>query len=307
MKNVLQYYYGINTNRIHQKGKQYFFTIDKENYAFIPIDRSLEEAKIIYELNKTLLSKKIYSHEIIANNTGQIITFVNQIPYALLKTRVKNDDVIILNDIIYFQVNTKLSQDYTILNRANWYQLWTTKIDYFEYQVSQLSKKYPRVQESFSYFVGLAEASIALFKVLNKEKKDAYCISHKRVNYKETLFELYNPFNYIIDIVPRDASEYFKSSFLDKEDVINDIVYYIQYSKLTEYELQMFFVRMLFPTFYFDVYEEVITGDMKEKELLKIIAHTERYEILLKQLYQYLRSIIYLPEIEWLNPATNYY
>jgi len=88
---------------------------------------------------------------------------------------------------------------------------------------------------------------------------------------------------------------------------MNDIIYYIQYSKLTEYELQMFFVRMLFPTFYFDIYEEVITGDMKEKELLRIITHTERYEILLKQLYQYLRTIIYLPEIEWLNPQVNYY
>ena len=63
----------------------------------------------------------------------------------------------------------------------------------------------------------------------------------------------------------------------------------------------MFFVRLLFPTFYFDIYEDVILDEKNEKELLKIVTHIKEYERMIALTYQYLKSIIYLPEIEWLN------
>ena len=307
MKNVLQYYYGLIPASIHQKGKQYIFEIEKNNYVFLPTDRSLEELNTIFEINNQLRERKIYTHEIILNNNNSIVTFVNQIPYVLLKTFVKKDEIIILNDIIYFQNNTILKQNYPNINRTDWYHLWAHKIDYFEYQVSQLSKKYPLIQESFSYFLGLAENGISLYKMLYQESKIEYTVSHKRVDSNSTLFDLYNPLNFIIDCKSRDASEYFKSLFLKKEDVINDIIYYLKYSNLTDYEAQLFFIRMLFPTFYFDVYEEVITGEYKEKELQKVIIYAQKYEILIKQIYQYLKSFIYLPEIEWINNFNFHY
>lgn len=36
--------------------------------------------------------------------------------------------------------------------------MWVQKIDYFEYQVSQMGKKYPVIRESSIYYVGLAES-----------------------------------------------------------------------------------------------------------------------------------------------------
>lgn len=301
MKNALQYYYGLVATDIHQINKQYSFRIGKNHYVFLPTDRNIEELKEVYQISRLLNQQGIYSHDIVLNNSGGMITFVNQMPYILLQTYVKNDDIVILSDLIYFQNKTKKISSHPLLIRNDWYTLWTNKIDYFEYQVSQLSKKYPRIRESFSYFVGLAETSISLFKMLGKRDVKSLSIAHKRMHAHDTLFDLYNPLNFILDVSCRDASEYFKSAFIDQDDVINEIIYYLNYSNLTEYEAQMFFVRLLFPTFYFDLYEDVITGDVKEKELLKVVVHIEKYEFMIKQVYQYLRTIIYLPEIEWLT------
>lgn len=307
MKNALQYYYGLVTTNIHQFHKRYLFRVDKDNYVFMPCERNIEELKELYQISNLLIRNGIYSHEIILNNSGSMITFINQIPYILMKTRVKQDDIIILSDLIFFQNKTKNMNNSPLLRRNDWYALWTNKVDYFEYQVSQLSKKYPRIRESFSYFIGLAETSISLYKMLSKKDAVSLCIAHKRIRAKDTLFDLYNPLNFILDIPSRDASEYFKSAFMDQDDIINEIIYYLSYSNLNEYECQMFFVRLLFPTFYFDIYEDVITGDEKEKELLKATVHIEKYEQMLKQVYQYLRTIIYLPEIEWLSKVSAHY
>lgn len=307
MKNTLQYYYGLVTTNIHQFHKRYMFRVGKDHYVFMPCERTVEELKELYQISNLLIRNGIYSHEIILNNSGSMITFLNQVPYILMKTYVKQDDVIILSDIIFFQNKTKNLSNSNILKRHDWYALWTNKIDYFEYQVSQLSKKYPRIRESFSYFIGLAETSISLYKILSNTNSITLSIAHKRMRGRDTLFDLYNPLNYILDISSRDASEYFKSTFMEQDDIINEIIYYLSYSNLNEYECQMFFVRLLFPTFYFDIYEDVITGDEKEKELLKATTHIEKYERMLRQVYQYLRTTIYLPEIEWLSKTSVHY
>lgn len=307
MKNALHYYYGLTIKTIHQTNKQYSFQVDNANYVLLPVERKVEELDALYRIVQRLREQGLPCHEIILNTNGQIITYINQISYILLKVYVKQDELVILSDIILFQNRTKNSSNEMILRRDNWYDLWTNKIDYFEYQVSQLSKKHPKIRESFSYFVGLAETGISLYRLLEEKENHGLSVAHKRIHFGDTLFDLYNPLNFILDIPSRDASEFFKSSFLEQPDIINEIIYYLTYSQLTDYECQMFFVRLLFPTFYFDIYEGVILGLKTEKELLNIVTHTESYERMICLTYQYLKGTIYLPEIEWLNQMIEYY
>ena len=42
-------------------------------------------------------------------------------------------------------------------------------------------------------------------------------------------------------------------------------MYYISYGNISTYECMLLFVRLLFPTFYFDIYEEIIDNSMEEK------------------------------------------
>ena len=60
----------------------------------------------------------------------------------------------------------------------------------------------------------------------------------------------------------------------------------------------MFFARMLYPTYYFDIYEEIITDREKEEKLLKILDKVNDYENILKQIYRQIKN---LPTIDWLE------
>ena len=117
----------------------------------------------------------------------------------------------------------------------------------------------------------------------------------------DSLFEFYNPLNYIIDIKVRDSAEFFKSMLFREEDVLENIKIYIATAHLTEDELYYFFIRMLYPSFYFDLYEQIVENKLEESKIKEAIKITPIYEKLIKNLYQYLKNIIQLPEIDWLE------
>ena len=58
---------------------------------------------------------------------------------------------------------------------------------------------------------------------------------------------------------------------------------------------------MFYPSFYFDLYEDIMSNKQEEKELKKILDKTEEYETLLKRLYIYINNRVKLPDIEWIK------
>lgn len=296
MKNTIQYYYNIEASRIHQKDKMYYFSNNGNNYMLILVEE-LEIVNYIYNISKYLNNFNI-SHQIINTKYNQIYVEIQEEKYVLLKTlNYKNE--ITYNEI--FKMNSIVFEKKdNILRRDDWYKLWTDKIDYFEYQVSQGGKKYPLITESFSYYIGLAENAIMLYNQTNKENLNI-CLSHKRIKYKHTTNELYNPFNFVVDYRVRDVCEYFKDTFFYKNDICNDIYNYITYNNLNYDESCLFFSRLLYPSYYFDIYEKIVANEIEEKELKKILLKVSEYEILLKKVYYLLRQNNKLPEIHWLN------
>ena len=58
---------------------------------------------------------------------------------------------------------------------------------------------------------------------------------------------------------------------------------------------------MLYPTYYFDLYELIIIGKENEEAIKKITSKAADYEILLRNIYRYYRSFIQIDPIEWLE------
>ncbi len=293
MKNVLNYFYNIYAENIRLNGDNYYFNYKNENYIFYLYNDNYKELEKIYEIYTQILKRGIYSHQIILNKDNQISTIYNQKQYVLLKISINLNTKITINDILYFG---NITEGYK--NIINWKNLWSNKIDYFEYQMSHFGKKYQLIRNSFSYYAGIVENGIIL---LNEKKDVISSISHKRILNNETVLEFYNPLNYIIDIKVRDAAEYFKNKLLTDKNVFEDIKNYLSISKLNENEVYYFFVRMFYPSFYFDCYEKVMNGILDEYKIKEVIEITPYYENLLKGLYQYLKKYIQIPEIEWLN------
>lgn len=293
MKNALNFYYSLYSDNIRLNGENYYFDANGESYVLYSYDGAAEEAKQVYDIHLYLLQNRIYTHQIILNKDDNIITAFDNKQYVLLKIYSSLNSKIDINDIVYFGNIT------TGIKKANnWKQLWSNKIDYFEYQMSQFGKKYALLRESFSYYVGIAESGIVL---LNKVEDIPSSISHKRIYNDENLFDFYNPFNYIIDTRVRDTAEFFKSKIFVSDNLFSEIQDYLKQARLSDMEMYYFFIRMLYPTFYFDYYEKIMNGNLEEYKIKEVINITPRYENVLKMLYQFLKKYINIQEIEWLN------
>lgn len=292
------YFYNLDVSEIHQVKKKYTFFIDPYEYMFFEYNQDPIMIQDIYDLSIDLAKYGIYAHQIILNKQGNPLTYINGTPYILLVMHPNLKKKIELSNLLSYNHITLSSNQK--LRRDNWKSLWIEKMDYFEYQVNQFGKKFPIIRESFSYFLGFVETGISAFNEIHINNQKLV-LSHKRLTYNHTLFDLYNPLNFIIDFQVRDVAEYFKEEFVHNQKVMEEIKKYIQNSRLTSEELQLFFIRMLYPSFYFDRYEMVLNNEVDESILIPIIDLSNQYEILLKDLYYFILNYTVLPNIEWIK------
>ena len=302
MKNNIMYYYNLRIDNITQNNNNYYFTINNDNYCFTIYTRDIKESNEIYKLNKYMLSSNILVHEIIPNKDNYVVTIINNIPYILYKIYINKNKKLTINELTYLSNYTY--QVDKILTRNNWNILWSNKIDYFEYQINQMGKKYPILVDTFAYFTGLAENAISYVKYTTLETQietsDNPVISHRKIN--NTIEPLYNPLNIILDHKSRNIAEYIKLSFLNKNtNIYQELDSYFSNNYYSEYGLRLLYARIIYPSFYFDMYEQIIQGLRKESDLLNIVSLLDDYELYLKEMYYYLKKYHNIPEIDWIT------
>lgn len=304
MKNAINYYYNLNPIKINQIFNYYYFYVDNELYNFIIYEKDTKSISYVYEFNKMLLSKNILVHEIINNRTNTILTFINQIPYLLIKISININKPIFLGEISYL---SNIYIDYpNELTRANWNVLWTQKIDYLEYHHEQNYQKYPLLSKSFNYFIGMSENAISyLNKTITKlkpDKSDIGVISHDVLLLEDTVYSLYDPLNIIIDHKSRDLAEYIKLSFFkDNYSIFDELDEYFRYHYFSFYGIQLLIARILWPSFYFERYDEILRGKANETSILKITSRISEYEKYLGDIFSYFHKFYPIEDIIWLN------
>ena len=306
MKNAINFYYNLNLEKIYNNNNYYYFYYNNYLYVLRNYNNELNNINNIYNLNIKLISLNIPIHQIILNKDMSIISTIDNNNYILYKVVIKNyNKNITIKDLNYLN---NIIIDNNIIN--NWPDLWATRIDYLEYQVNQSGKKYPIIVESFSYFVGLTENAISYAKNTIIDSINNYnnigVISHKNININDTLFNFYDPTNIIIDNKIRDLAEYIKNSFFqDNFKIIEELNYYFSKNYLSIYDVRLLFARILYPSFYFKIYDSIISGQKEEKELLKVTSRINDYEQYLYEIYLYFKKFYYIPEIDWLKKRKN--
>lgn len=297
MNNVLNYYYQLYPTNIHQNNKTFYFEIDSNSYIFTPIMMDYQKLQNLYNLSNKLIQFQIFVHQIIPNTNNELITKVNNIPYILTKQFHTSKEPIDLLDLLRFQDQTSFLIDQS--KKINWKYLWISKIDYFEYQINQFGKKYPIVRKSCSYYIGLAEMAISLLNFLDSRSPHYNLVlSHQRTTHQTTFSDLFNSLQFVVDSKTRDVAEYFKDKFIHNFYIMDEINDFLN-QNLSSDEYLLFFARMLFPSYYFDYFEMIISGNKKEKEILKIIEKSKDFEELLVELYYTIQQYTRLPEIDW--------
>lgn len=300
MKNIINYYYNFNLLDVYLVDNKYFFNYKNNDYFFIVFDRPIDDVQSIYNLFLELKKRRLLTNDIILNKDNQIITFVNNTPYILIKDNVKNKQINI-NDILYIQNNTINIIKDKKLYRNNWINMWKAKIDYYEQLMNNISNKYKILNNTIDYYIGLGENAIS-YLVNNKITNNILCLSHKRIDVNKNSFDFYNPINYILDNRVRDFSEYTKNLFFLGKISINNYKYFLDYMNFTREEYILLISRLLFPTYYFDMYDNIINYNLDEIVIEDIINNTDNYISFIRDVMMYIiyQKRINIPFIEWI-------
>lgn len=300
MKNIIEYYYNIKIDKLYNKDDYYYFTIYDTNYILKPYTTVLDRSNDLYKLN-TILSNNMNIDNIILNINNNPITSINNKDYILIR-KSKEPQITLINISNLANQNTSYINDFKTLERNNWEILWSNMIDYYEIQIKENEKKYPLIRESFDYYIGLTENAISY--VVNTKNTIPKDISDNKVISHNTLEKsLIDPENIILDHKARDVAEYIKKAFYDNnQNIYTELDEYFKYNYYSQYGIQILFGRVLYPSYYFNIYDKVISNKVKEEELNKIISKNKKYELYIYNIYSYLKRYYNIPLPEWLNP-----
>ena len=304
MKEQINYYYGMNIEEVEDWGKVYHFTYQDSLFYFVPFKRSEKELNDILKICQELSLKNIFCHEIIVNRFHKYLTNVYQENYILLRIVTTPDLEYDIFDMLKINQQLVLKQDNLKLYHNEWALMWSKKIDYFEYQVHELGKDKPFLLDTFSYYVGLAENAIAYLNVTISKyhplESDKVVLSHKRVTYPNYALNYLNPLSFIFDLEVRDMAEYLKSSFFKGENSLNILESILKMRNYSLYSLNMLYARLLYPTYYFDIYEKIMNDQEKENALDIIVDKALDYEKFLKDSWYLLSKYGPIERIEWI-------
>ena len=305
MKETLEYYYNLDIDNLEELDGKYHFKIENQDFFFVFYNRGLEELEDIIGVCNEMFLKGINVHEVIRNRDNSFLTKVNEYNYILFKVNNLSEEYDIF-DMVNISNKLVLNNNKSSLYRNNWGSLWSDKIDFFEYQVRELGVEKNVVKSSFSYYVGLAENAISY--VNNAVLKyggvssGRIVLSHRRVFFPNYRLNYMNPLSFVFDLEVRDVAEYLKSMFFknDIEYCLDELKSYLSIRKLNIYEYHMFYARLLYPSYYFDVYDSVMNKNTNEEELVRIVKRSNDYEKFLKKTYLEISKYVRLDKIDWI-------
>ena len=302
MKETIKFYYNIDIDSLEESAGKYFFKYQNQDFFFVFFNRNIDE---LDDILKCTMDIRIDVHNIIANVNGEILTKVNNYNYILMSVSNFNEEYDIF-DIVNMVNKLTLNNQTSKLYRNNWSKLWSDKIDYFEYQIRELGLEKKVIQDSFSYYLGLAENAISYVNNISLKYNPfnaKVTLSHRRIFYPNYKINFLNPLSFIFDLEVRDIAEYLKAMFFstqNDEDVLEELKCFLQIKKLTSYEYNMLFARLLYPSYYFDLYDAIMNHDESEEKLISIIAKVDDFELFLKEAYLEISKYASIDKINWL-------
>lgn len=301
MKNFINYYYNFNIHDIYLNDGKYFFNVGQNKYMLKQVF-DIATIGLVAEVGKQLNYFNPYYFKIILNKEGNNVTVIDGKAYVvLLISNIRNEKISIFDIKLnnYVVVSSKLMP----LNRFNWGRLWENKIDYFEELIFSKRDTFKKLFPLFNYFTGIAENALLYYKTIiretEKEDIDRLVLSHDRISCDFNLYDYYDITNIIIDHPSRDVSEYIKSLFLNREWDVELFKEYLRRNDFSKFGIGVLFARTMFPSFFFDYVEKMLTENTKI-DLLYLEVRANEFKLFLSELNILLSSNYGIPTIPWL-------
>ena len=88
--------------------------------------------------------------------------------------------------------------------------------------------------------------------------------------------------------------------FNSYDDLWIEVKAFLKRKRLSIYGYQLLYARLLYPSYYFDIYEKVIEEKINEEELLKVINKVDSYELFLKNIFLEFSKIVPIEPVDWI-------
>mgnify|MGYP000000035830 FL=1 len=297
MKNALLFFYNIFLEEIEKINDNYYFTYQNSDFVVHKYIRNIEEVINIYNLNKEMLQNNIITYEIILTKENNVLFYEETSYYLLMKLPNIKNRIITIDDVLSFNYVSK--NNYNLLDKSMWSVNWEKKIDYIEYQFSQMSKKYKNINEGINYYLGIWENAISYYNDNVILKQEVKFICHKRLEVNTDLLEFLNPLNFVIDYKERDIGDYLKSYIINEKYTYLNLKGILNKLSHDRNDVARFITRLMFPSFYFDKYEEIIINEEEDKSILYFNTKINSYEDFLRFIFNYYKNLG-LPYLTWL-------
>lgn len=274
MENILNYYYNLVIKKIEEKGDSYFIYTDDGLYLLNKLIVEVTELEnIINYLNNT---KEPY-HLLVLNKDKELYTTIEEEKYVLFKVRCD----------LNLEINPLIFSSYVLKGSYNWADVWSKRIDYYETQLNEVVSDV-NVFYAMNYYIGLTENAISFYNNLIEmygTNDLIYSISHRRIGSPIKAISYYNPSNMLIDLNVRDIAEYIKMSFF--EDILTDseILSIVNNLNFNNVMANMFLVRLLYPSYFFNLYDEYIESKEINKKIFLYMKKSHEYESLVTKIY----------------------
>ncbi len=305
MKQILKYYYNIEIDDFEMENNVCFFNLNKSNFYLVPFTRDENNLIDIIEVSKEMIHRKIDCHNIILNRFNKALTQFNNINYILLNVGKNFDDDINIFDMHFINQKLRVNNDLQKKYKNNWQNNWSHNIDYFEMQIRNYGKLKTGILNTFSYYTGMAEIAIEYAGFANTnfiiDEGDYISLSHRRIFYPNYKLNYLNPISFIFDLEIRDYAEYFKTRFFYEENVYQELTSFFKTVKFGAYSYNMFYARLLYPSYYFDLYEKVLIEGKSEESLINIVSKQKEYERFLHFAYNEISKYAPIKKISWLT------
>lgn len=302
MKESIEYYYNLTIDELFIEKDVYHFKLENRDFYFNYFSRDVKDLEDIIKCNIELKNHGINTHIILKNINNDYLTKIEDQNYILIEV-INKGEIISISDIIDYNRKFILI-DSSNLYRNNWSYLWQTKIDYIESQLKEI-KTNIIIENSIDYYIGLAENAIYYVNIIEKKypisNLDKIVLSRKRIYFPNYKLNYLNPLSFIFDLEVRDVAEYIKSYFFAGENAMVELETFLKSTHLTTYSYNMLFARLLYPSYYFDIYEKIVNTNEKSEKILKVISLNEEYEKFLKKAYELISKYAPLENIEWLK------
>lgn len=298
MNNAILFFYNINVSSVKKINKNYYFKYLNDNYGIYSYNRDILDAPALYLLNIELLNRGLIGYEIIPTNNREILFIYEGKYFIMMKFPNITNRTISYNDILNFNFEIE-NNKYKNLDKSNWNQSWSNKIDFIQYQFRQISNKYPIIDNAIDYFIGIWENAISYY-VDNVKTTSKKYVCHKRVDVNMDLLEFLNPLNFVIDYKERDIGDYLKSYVTTKNYSIHSFDNILNHQSRDS--LIVLIDRILFPSYFFDLYEKIIVDKQKEKDILKAIDKKSNIIHLLKYIFDRYYDLN-IPYINWIKKS----